>query len=197
MNTKLNLNEVSNSSKKIPDPLCGIDFLKNEPISSALNFINPERHHGDFKLKIIFAEIQKLIFYRMEGVYDLDYLVDEHLLRKVLLGLILMPDRIGTYYLVEAVIVCKYLLIDNSVVVVGEVYKCVAEKFNVSPEAVEKSIRKTMKVLWETYRCGSKDPVVYDYIFPSIYSSPTNKEIITFMAMNVLGIQNFLEAVTA
>ena len=94
-------------------------------------------------------------------------------------------------------IVCKYLLIDNSVVVVGEVYKCVAEKFNVSPEAVEKSIRKTMKVLWETYRCGSKDTVVYDYIFPSIYSSPTNKEIITFMAMNVLGIQNFLEAVTA
>ena len=54
-----------------------------------------------------------------------------------------------------------------------------------------------MKVLWETYRCVWKDTVVYDYIFPGIYSSPTNKEIITFMAMNVLGIQNFLEAVTA
>ena len=105
-----------------------------------------------------------------------------------------MKDGMGASYLVEAVIVCKQLLARQNVIIAGEIYRQVAERFHVSPEAVEKAIRYFTKELWMVCKDKTKCLAIYNFVFPSLNSPPTNKDTIVFMAIKMLEIQKLLEA---
>ena len=76
----------------------------------------------DLKLRILYAEIKKIINCMDEGDYDLSQLVDDHILRSAFAGSVFMKDGMGASYLVEAVIVCKQLLARQNVIIAGEIY---------------------------------------------------------------------------
>ena len=101
----------------------------------------------DLKLRILYAEIKKIIRCMDEGDYDLSQLVDDHILRSAFAGSVFMKDGMGASYLIEAVIICKQLIAHQNVIIAGEIYRQVAERFHVSPEAVEKAIRYFTKEL--------------------------------------------------
>ena len=141
----------------------------------------------DLKLRILYAEIKKIINCMDKGDYDLSQLVDDHILRSAFAGSVFMKDGMGASYLVEAVIVCKQLLARQNVIIAGE--------FHVSPEAVEKAIRYFTKELWMVCKDKTKCLAIYNFVFPSLNSPPTNKDTIVFMAIKMLEIQKLLEAV--
>ena len=87
----------------------------------------------DLKLRILYAEIKKIIRCMDEGDYDLSQLVDDHILRSAFAGSVFMKDGMGASYLIEAVIICKQLLAHQNVIIAGEIYRQVAERFHVSP----------------------------------------------------------------
>ena len=149
----------------------------------------------DLKLRILYAEIKKIINCMDKGDYDLSQLVDDHILRSAFAGSVFMKDGMGASYLVEAVIVCKQLLARQNVIIAGEIYRQVAEQFHVSPEAVEKAIRYFTKELWMVCKDKTKCLAIYNFVFPSLNSPPTNKDTIVFMAIKMLEIQKLLEAV--
>lgn len=148
----------------------------------------------DLKLRILYAEIKKIINCMDKGDYDLSQLVDDHILRSAFAGSVFMKDGMGASYLVEAVIVCKQLLARQNVIIAGEIYRQVAEH-HVSPEAVEKAIRYFTKELWMVCKDKTKCLAIYNFVFPSLNSPPTNKDTIVFMAIKMLEIQKLLEAV--
>lgn len=150
----------------------------------------------DIKLRILYAEIKKVIKYMDEGDHDLSQLIDDHVLRSAFAGSVFMKDGMGASYLIEAVIICKQLLMRQSIIVAGEIYRQVAERFHVSPEAVEKAIRCFTKELWMICKNKTGCTAVYNFVFPSLNSSPTNKETIVFMAIKMLEIQKLLESTT-
>ena len=124
----------------------------------------------DLKLRILYAEIKKIIRCMDEGDYDLSQLVDDHILRSAFAGSVFMKDGMGASYLVEAVIVCKQLLARQNV------------------------IRYFTKELWMVCKDKTKCLAIYNFVFPSLNSPPTNKDTIVFMAIKMLEIQKLLEA---
>ena len=83
----------------------------------------------DLKLRILYAEIKKIINCMDKGDYDLSQLVDDHILRSAFAGSVFMKDGMGASYLVEAVIVCKQLLARQNVIIAGEIYRQVGSNF--------------------------------------------------------------------
>ena len=143
----------------------------------------------DLKLRILYAEIKKIIRCMDEGDYDLSQLVDDHILRSAFAGSVFMKDGMGASYLI-----CKQLLAHQNVIIAGEIYRQVAERFHVSPEAVEKAIRYFTKELWMICKDKTKCLAIYNFVFPSLNSPPTNKDTIVFMAIKMLEIQKLLES---
>lgn len=154
---------------------------------------------SDTKLRVLYAEINNVIKCNYGDMANFGKLLDERILRGVYNSSVFMTEGMGAKYLIEAVIICKKLFVNQDVIVAGEIYREVADKFNVSPEAVEKATRYFIKSQWAMCRDkvnGVDKLTVYNFIFPSFTSPPTNKETIVYMAVKMLEIQKIIESIT-
>lgn len=196
MNDKLNpikkfySNDKNNSS--VANTQDEISALISSCIFKNYSFLN---YVTDAKLRVLYAEINTIIKNMNNDEYNLSHLIDERILRYIFAGFVLSKESIGARYLIEAVIICKHLFVNQKVIVAGDIYRQVADSFHVSPEAVEKAIRCFTKELWASCKNKSTGLSVYKLIFPSFTSSPTNKETIVYMAIKMLEIEKLLESV--
>lgn len=155
-----------------------------------LNYIS------DIKLRVLYAEIKTIIKHINNDEYNFSQLIDERILRCIFAGFVFSKESMGATYLIESVIICKQLFVNQKVIIAGDIYRQVADDYNVSPEAVEKTIRYFTKELWADCKNKANGLSVYNFIFPSFKTPPTNKETIVYMAVKMLEIEKILESVT-
>lgn len=86
---------------------------------------------------------------------------------------------LGLNYMIESALVLKKKMDDR--VRIYDIYASVAELFDVTQEAVERSIRTAVRNAWKK-RC--EDPILYDdsLLFAGFRQCPTNKEILMHVA---------------
>lgn len=121
----------------------------------------------------------------------------EYVLRKLMILSCFSMNKIGTYYFMNAVYLCKVNLKRYTKISISDVYREVGENFTVSPEAVEKSIRLSIKRAWNLCRMTNPQISVCKFIFPQMHEQPTNKEILIQISMQMKILEKVVEALNA
>lgn len=119
----------------------------------------------------------------------------EYILRKIMILSCFSMNRIGTFYIINAVDSCKECLTKRVKISISDIYRKVGDNFAVSPEAVEKSIRSSIKMAWNL--CVNNNPqmqIYYKFVFPRLNEEPTNKEILIHMSIQMKALEKIIEA---